>query len=69
VNLDDYVTGAALKRAGVIGGEDMTTEAALAKLFYLFQSGHGADEVRDAVAVDLRGELTEPEPLSAPRGG
>lgn len=69
VNLDDYVTGTALKRAGVIGGEDMTAEAALAKLFYLFQAGRTPDEVRRAVAVDLRGELTPVEPLSPPPAG
>ena len=33
VDMDAYETGVALKRAGVTGGRDMTTEAALVKLF------------------------------------
>jgi L-asparaginase len=58
VDLDNYATGAALKRAGVISGCDMTSEAALAKLFYLFSVGYPADEVKRWMQSDLRGELT-----------
>ncbi len=53
-----YTGGRALVDAGVVGGADMTTEAALTKLAYLFSCGHGPDEVRRLVALDLRGELT-----------
>jgi L-asparaginase len=42
----------------VVGGADMTTEAAVAQLYYLLGSGLGADEVRRRVQEDLRGELT-----------
>lgn len=61
VHLGDYATGAALAKAGVISGFDMTTEAALAKLFYLFSVGHSAEDVRKKMQEDLRGELTRPE--------
>jgi L-asparaginase len=58
VDLDDYATGTALKDAGVISGYDMTSEAALTKLFYLFSIGYSPDEVKEKMAVSLRGELT-----------
>jgi lysophospholipase len=54
----DYATGAALARAGVIAGADMTAEAALTKLSYLFGKGLAPDEVRRRMQSDLRGELT-----------
>jgi L-asparaginase len=60
VDLDDYATGAALKEAGVISGYDMTSEAALTKLYYLFSTGLSPDEVKEKVRESLRGELTLP---------
>lgn len=61
VDLEDYATGAALKEVGVISGYDMTSEAALTKLFYLFSVGYSPAEVKEKMAVSLRGELTLPE--------
>ncbi len=58
VHMGDYATGSALAKAGVISGYDMTTEAALAKLFYLFSIGHSPDGVRSEMQKNLRGELT-----------
>lgn len=58
VDLDDYATGSALKEAGVISGYDMTSEAALTKLFYLFSIGHSPTEVKERMTANLRGELT-----------
>jgi L-asparaginase len=58
VDLADYATGSTLARAGIISGYDMTAEAALTKLFYLFSAGFGSDEVRRLMQEDLRGELT-----------
>lgn len=55
----DYVGGKALAEAGVVGGADMTPEAALTKLAYLLSRPElSPDEVRRWMAVDLRGEMT-----------
>ena len=43
-----------------VSGADMTVEAALTKLFFLFGQGHTPEEVEALVQRDLRGELTPP---------
>ncbi|MFA6958161.1 MAG: asparaginase [Thermoanaerobaculia bacterium] len=58
VDLGDYATGSVLARAGVISGYDMTVEAALTKLVYLFGRGLSCEEVKTQMQLDLRGELT-----------
>src|SRR5205823_1486642 len=58
VDLSEYAAGSALARAGVISGFDMTAEAALAKLYYLFSRGYGPDKVKREMQRDLRGEMT-----------
>ncbi len=60
VHLGEYATGAALARAGVISGHDLTTEAALCKLYYLFSTGCSPDEVRRLMGCNLCGEMTLP---------
>lgn len=53
-----YASGATLKDAGVIAGQDLTPEAALTKLQVLLGRGlHGA-ALREAMATPLRGEMT-----------
>ena len=58
VNLSEYETGSALARSGVISGFDMTAEAALTKLYYLFSRGYSPDRVKREMQRDLRGEMT-----------
>ena len=48
----------ALARAGVISGFDMTAEAALTKLYYLFSRGYRPEKVKRQMQRDLRGEMT-----------
>ncbi len=59
-DLQLYANGRALLEAGVVCGHDMTVEAALTKLFYLFSRGLDPKQIRYRVQLDLRGELTEP---------
>ncbi|MDR3490701.1 MAG: asparaginase [Gammaproteobacteria bacterium] len=58
VKMSTYAAGNALKNAGVISGGDMTSEAALAKLFYLFSLKISLSEIKSRMQENLRGELT-----------
>ena len=58
VNNTLYETGNSLAATGVISGHDITSEAAITKLMYLFGKGMTADEVREALLTDLCGEVT-----------
>ena len=53
VDLGEYATGSALARAGVISGYDMTAEAALAKMYYLFSRGWAPAKVKREMQRDL----------------
>ncbi len=53
-----YETSIKLDETGVISGRDITTEAALAKLMYLFGEGHDNKAVKKLLNMSLRGEVT-----------
>jgi L-asparaginase len=58
VRMGAYATGSALEQAGVISGFDLTTEAALAKMIYLFNQNHPHDRLVELMQTPLVGELT-----------
>ncbi|MCF6434196.1 asparaginase [Pseudoalteromonas sp. MMG022] len=58
VNMGGYATGNALLNSGVLSGYDMTLEACIAKLHYLFSQNLELETVRHLMQDNLRGELT-----------
>lgn len=58
VDMNAYATGVALKRAGVVSGFDSTTEAALAKLFFLLGQTSDKEFVKSSLVENMRGEIT-----------
>ena len=56
VTLGTYETSSALAEAGAVSGRDLTTEAAVAKLYYLFSKGYPAEEVKRLMEASLCGE-------------
>lgn len=59
VDMDTYEAGSSLKKAGAISGKDMTSEAAVAKLYYLFSISEDPEFIKEAMEKDLRGELSQ----------
>ncbi|CAM44219.1 asparaginase-like protein [Leishmania braziliensis MHOM/BR/75/M2904] len=60
VMLSEYKAGRQLMDAGAISACDMTQEAAMVKLKYLFGLGMSSEQVRKSFAVDMRGEVSSP---------
>eukprot|EP01116_Phalansterium_solitarium_P018576 TRINITY_DN4977_c0_g1_i10.p1 TRINITY_DN4977_c0_g1~~TRINITY_DN4977_c0_g1_i10.p1 ORF type:complete len:362 (+),score=119.86 TRINITY_DN4977_c0_g1_i10:697-1782(+) len=63
VDFKQYQTGEALGRLGVVGGFDMTAEAASAKLAVLLGAGLPIEEVKSLMATELRGEFSRPDEI------
>ena len=53
-----YETSSKLEELGVIGGKDMTTEAALAKMMYLLGTDYSQEKIKQHLQISLRGELS-----------
>lgn len=59
VDMDAYATGIALKKIGVVSGEDSTIEAALAKLYFLLGKYPDNNDVRVNMSKNIRGEISK----------
>jgi len=59
VNMTGYANGHVLREVGVVSGQDMTPEAALAKLHYLLSKDLPVCHIKRQLIANLRGELTE----------
>ena len=59
VSLGTYAASDALRKVGAVNGKDMTTEAALAKSYYLLSVSDDMAWVKAQMQKNLRGELTE----------
>ncbi len=58
VSIGTYAASRSLAESGAVGVYDMTTEAAVAKLYYLFTKYGDTDTVRRLMATELRGEIS-----------
>ncbi len=58
VSLGVYEVSSPLKKAGAVSGKDMTTEAAVAKLYYLFSMEFEPLKIKELMEQNLVGELT-----------
>jgi len=58
VDMGKYETSMKLSQIGVIGGYDITTESAIAKMMYLLGQGHRDEELKRLLQTPLRGEFT-----------
>ena len=59
VSLGAYESSLALRQIGAVDGKDMTTEAALTKLYYLFSCRFDKQTIKEKMSRNLRGELSE----------
>jgi L-asparaginase len=58
VDMGKYETSMQLSQIGVIGGYDITTESAVAKMMFLLGQGISTPEIKKLLQQPLRGELT-----------
>jgi L-asparaginase len=60
VEMRRYDTGYHLQEAGVISGYDITSEAAITKMMFLFGMRYSSSMVKKYMVSDICGELTLP---------
>ena len=53
-----YETSSSFAELGIVGGDDITTEAAVTKLMFVLGLGLGEARTRELLGQDLRGEIT-----------
>ncbi|CAL4044014.1 asparaginase [Buchnera aphidicola] len=58
VNMKGYATGNSLADIGVVSGYDLTIEATLTKLHFLFSKNLSNKKIREIMQENIRGELT-----------
>jgi L-asparaginase len=59
VNMNNYFTGKTLFTSGIISGKDLTLEAAITKLHFLFSQNFSFNIIKEQIKKNLRGEITD----------
>lgn len=57
VNQGRYETSVYLNEIGVVGGRDISTEAALTKLMFLLGNEHDTEEIKRKLVIPISGEM------------
>lgn len=58
VEMGKYETSRQLEDIGVVGGYDITTESAIAKLMFLLGQGYKGEKLKEKLQTPIAGELT-----------
>lgn len=58
ISLEDYKGGSLLHKCGIINAKDMTIEATLTKMMYLFSTTEDIKKIKILMEESLRGELS-----------
>lgn len=58
VELGRYETSISMEKIGVVGGSDITTEAAISKMMFLLGQRYSGRELEEKLIIPLRGEMS-----------